>query len=149
MKIYQAEVSFVLKEDGPATKLEKPELVCEYMKDAFVNPEQESFWVISLNRYNYPKARQMISLGTATSTLAHPREIFRAACMASATAIICVHNHPSGNPTPSGADITITRQIREAGNILGIPILDHIVMGQLDMDPLCKGYYSFRENGLL
>lgn len=149
MKIYQAETRFIaVCEDGPAVKLEKPETVVEYMQGAFdAYPEQESFWVILLNRHNYPKARQMITLGTATSTLTHPREVFRAACLASATAIICVHNHPSGNPAPSAADIAVTRQLREASKVLDIALLDHIIIGQKEMDPNGRGFFSHREEG--
>jgi DNA repair protein RadC len=120
------------------------------MKGAFdEHPEQESFWVIALNRKNFAKGRQMISLGSATAAIAHPREIFRAAILMSATAIICVHNHPSGDPHPSSADLQLTRQIREAARTVEIELLDHVIIGEIDADPLKKGFYSFRENGLV
>lgn len=149
MKIFEAQISFILREDGPSIPVNTPALVAEYMKGAFdANPEQESFWVIFLNRKNVPKGRQMISLGTAVSTLAHPREVFRGACLASATAIICVHNHPSGDPAPSSADVSLTRMIREAGKIVDIPLLDHVIIGDENCDPNKRGFYSFREAGL-
>lgn len=150
MKVYDVSMKFVLKEDGPAQVLNRPELVASYMKDAFLtNPEQESFWVIFLNRKNYPKGRQMVTLGTATSCLAHPREVFRGAIMAGATAIICVHNHPSGDPAPSAGDVQVTRILRESAKIIDIDFLDHIIIGSPDCDPQMKGYYSFRDAGIL
>jgi DNA repair protein RadC len=64
-------------------------------------------------------------------------------------AIICVHNHPSGDPAPSGPDITVTRQLREAAKIVDIELLDHVIVGKAECDPLTRGYFSFREAGLL
>jgi DNA repair protein RadC len=60
-----------------------------------------------------------------------------------------VHNHPSGDPSPSASDIQLTRQLREAGSIIDIPMLDHVIVGDREADPLARGYYSFREAGLL
>jgi DNA repair protein RadC len=110
---------------------------------------QESFWVIFLNRRNHALGRQMLTLGTLTCTLIHPREVLRAAILASAAAILVAHNHPSGDPSPSAADIQLTRQLREACTATDIPLLDHIICGERDADPIGKGYYSFREAGLL
>jgi DNA repair protein RadC len=121
-----------------------------YMSGAFdSHPEQESFWVVMLNRRNRATARQMITLGTQTSALAHPREVFRAAILGAAAAIICVHNHPSGDPSPSAADVHLTRQLSEAARAVDIPLLDHVIIGERQHDPLGRGYYSFREAGLL
>lgn len=151
MKIFEASISFsVVREDPEPYRTDRPAKVVQYMQGAFdTHPEQESFWVILLNRKNFPKGRTMISLGTATSTVAHPREIFRAAVLASATGIICVHNHPSGDPAPSAADITMTRQVREAGKAMDIEVLDHVIIGTKDCDPRGVGYYSFREAGMI
>jgi len=137
-----------LKRENPMVN--KPELVAEYMSDAIdASPEVESFWVILLNRKNRALGRHLVTKGTATSALAHPREVFRAAIMASATAIICVHNHPSGDPCPSAADVQITRQLREAAKAVGIDLLDHVIIGEAQADPMGRGYYSFREAGLI
>jgi DNA repair protein RadC len=150
MKKYDAKLTFVLKEDGPALKLDRPELVFSYLEDVIaLNPEQEQFWVIFLNRKNYPIGRLMVTLGTATSSLAHPREVFRAAIMANSCAIICAHNHPSGDPSPSDADRQITRVLREAAKIIDIQLLDHVILGDSSCDPQGKGFYSFREAGLI
>lgn len=152
MKRYDVSLKFVCVEEeaGPAQACNRPDKVVEYMRSAFeVNPDQESFWVILLNRKNFPKGRTMVTLGTATSSLAHPREVFRAAIMGGATAIICVHNHPSGDPAPSNADVHLTRQLREASKVVDIELLDHVIMGSPKADPLGLGYYSFRETGIL
>ena len=150
MKKYNAKLVFTLQEDAPSEVLNTPEAISKYMEDAFsINPEQESFWVIFLNRKNFPMGRLMVSLGTATSSLAHPREVFRGAIMASAAAIVVCHNHPSGDPAPSAADVQVTRVLREAAKVIDIQLLDHVICGQESCDPRGRGYYSFKEAGLL
>lgn len=150
MKIYNIELNWTLKEDGPAVILNRPELLVEYMKGAFdQHPMQESFWVILLNRKNYAIGRHMITLGTATTCLAHPREVFRPVILGGATAFICVHNHPSGDPAPSDADVSVTRKLREAAKIMDIKLMDHIIIGNPEIDPMKRGFYSFREMGIL
>jgi DNA repair protein RadC len=109
----------------------------------------EKFWVLCLNRRNRLRKRVEISSGTATAALAHPREVFRSAIREGASALVCVHNHPSGDPSPSAADIQLTRQLREAASAVDIPLLDHVIIGRRGADPLGRGYYSFREAGLL
>jgi DNA repair protein RadC len=74
-------------------------------------------------------ARETVSIGTLNSSAVHPRELFKGAIRRSAAAIILVHNHPSGDPTPSKEDMDVTRRLQEAGEIVGIEILDHIVIG--------------------
>jgi DNA repair protein RadC len=79
----------------------------------------------------------------------HPREVFREAIRAAASAIICAHNHPSGDPAPSAADIRVTRQLREAALTVEIDLLDHVIVGSPVADPAGVGWYSFRSAGLL
>jgi DNA repair protein RadC len=105
--------------------------------------------VICLDRKNKPISRTMVTLGTLTSALAHPREVFKIAILASAAAIVVSHNHPSGDPAPSSADIQLTRQLREASKIIGIDLIDHVIVGTAEDDPLHVGYYSFRNAGML
>ncbi|MGH7944543.1 MAG: JAB domain-containing protein, partial [Opitutaceae bacterium] len=93
--------------------------------------------------------RVEISSGTATAALAHPREVFRAAVRESAASIICAHNHPSGDPAPSAPDLHVTRQLREAAKAVDIELLDHVIVGRTGSDPAGKGYFSFREAGML
>ena len=109
----------------------------------------EKFWVLCLNRRNRVIKCVELTSGTATNTLAHPREVFREALKESASAVLCAHNHPSGDPTPSSADIKITRQLREAAVTVDITLLDHVILGRPAADPSGLGYYSFRESGLI
>ena len=81
--------------------------------------------------------------------LAHPREVFRAAVQYGATSVSVCHNHPSGDPEPSSADCTITRQLREAGRVVGIELVDHVILGRIDRDPSGRGYFSFRLAGII
>jgi len=150
MRIYEAKLSYHLVQEGAAETVSNATRVVEYMRGGFDElPLAEAFYVIVLNRKNKPMGRHRVTVGTATAALAHPREVFRIAVMASATGIICVHNHPSGDPAPSAADVQVTRLLREASQTLEIPLLDHVIIGNVIDDPLARGYYSFREAGLL
>ena len=152
MVIHEAKLSYNSEEKDISEYpiLGRADLVANYMKEAFIQyPLQESFWIICVNQKNRVISRHMTSLGTANSTLAHPREIFRPAFLTNCTSIICAHNHPSGDLAPSGADITLTKILKEAGKILDIQLLDHVILGQIDCDPLNRGYYSFREAGII
>lgn len=134
---------------GKAEPLSRADKVVEYMDGAFERPDNEMFFCILLNRRNFPRGRHLVTVGTLTCALAHPREVFRPAILGGAAAVICVHNHPSGDPSPSAADIHLTRQLREAGTALDLPMLDHVIVGDRDFDPLGRGFYSFREAGLV
>ena len=85
----------------------------------------------------------------ATSSLLHPREVFRQALKHAASAAIVAHNHPSGDPTPSPADRAVTRQLADAGRVVGVELLDHVVIGRPEADPGGKGWFSFGEAGLI
>lgn len=111
--------------------------------------EVEKFWVVCLNRRNRLMRTVEISSGSATSTLAHPREVFRAAIREGATAIACAHNHPSGDPAPSAPDMHVTRLLREASRTVDVQLVDHVIVGRRNLDPQGRGYFSFREAGLL
>lgn len=129
--------------------LNRAELIAAYFAPVIRGLEVEKFWVLCLDRKNRLLKRVEITSGTATATLAHPREIYRAAIRESASAIACVHNHPSGDPAPSAPDIHVTRQLREASKAVDIELLDHVIVGRSECDPLSRGWYSFREAGLL
>ena len=144
IRIYEAKLTFHLVEEGRKKALDAPPLIVEYLRGAFdEDPTVEWFIVILLNRKNVPLGRCVVSRGSATGTLVHPREVFRSAILANACAIICAHNHPSGDPDPSRNDIIITRTLRDASRIIGIDLLDHIIVGT---EP---AYYSFAEAGIL
>lgn len=151
MRVYEARLVYeaTLFEVG-GTSLSSAELVYDYMRDTLeIYPMQEAFHVILLNRKNKPLGRTMVTLGTAGSTLVHPREVFRPAIVGGASAVVCVHNHPSGDPAPSAADIRVTRQLRDAAKTVEIDLLDHVILGRKECDPANIGFYSFRSAGFL
>ena len=127
----------------------RPELVLAHFQPQIAGLAVEKFWVLCLNRKNRLLKQVAITSGTATSSLAHPREVFREAIRHGATAVVCVHNHPSGDPAPSAADVQVTRQLREAAKAVDIELLDHVIVGRAAADPQGRGYYSFREAGVL
>ena len=140
----------ILKEDdGDEALFDSPEVVTQYFRTSIAGLEVEKFWVLCLDRKNRLLRCVESTSGTATSSLVHPREVFREAIRLSAAAIITVHNHPSGDPAPSRADIKVTRQLREAASVVGIDLLDHVILGQKSKDPQGVGYYSFNEAGLI
>ncbi len=95
----------------------------------YFNPETECLFVLLLNTRRRVKGHHLVSIGTMDTIIVHPREVFRVAILAGAAAIICMHNHPSGEPTPSDADIRITRELARAGLLLRIELLDHVIVG--------------------
>lgn len=111
--------------------------------------EVEKFWALLLNRKNRLLKLVEVTSGTLHSSLVHPREVFREAIREAASGIICVHNHPSGDPLPSSADIKVTQQLRDAARTVQIDLLDHVIIGRLSADPLGRGYYSFRDAGMI
>jgi DNA repair protein RadC len=146
MEVARRAITFPASE---APVLGRPDQIVAHLEGAASGLEVEKFWVLCLNRRNRLRKRVEISSGTATAALAHPREVFRSAVREGATAVACVHNHPSGDPSPSASDIQLTRQLRDAGAAVDIPLLDHVIIGRRGADPLGRGYYSFREAGLL
>ena len=150
MRVWEAKLSYNLLRLGDEPILNEAEGVANYLENAFdEDPTVEWFIVILLNSKKRPIARQVVTKGTATSSLVHPREVYKAAILSGATGIIVAHNHPSGDPAPSRADIQVTRQLREASKIIGIDLLDHVVIGTAEDDPTGRGFYSFNEAGLL
>lgn len=131
-----------------APVLNRPELVAQFMRPIVASLEVEKFWVACLNRKNRLKKLVEVTSGTATSSLAHPREVFRAAIQHGATAVVCIHNHPSGDPAPSAADVQVTRQLRDAARAVDIDLQDHVIVGKASADPRAVGHYSFREAGI-
>tara|TARA_Y100000588_G_C14113876_1_gene864206 strand:+ start:531 stop:1250 length:720 start_codon:yes stop_codon:yes gene_type:complete len=136
-------------ESGDAPLLDDAEKVRQLLHPIAAGLEVEKFWVICLNRKNRLMKLEAVTKGTATSSLVHPRETFRPAIANGASAIIVAHNHPSGDPSPSSADLTVTRRLRDSGEVLGIELLDHVIIGSPANDPNGLGYYSFNEAGAL
>ena len=119
-----------------------PNSVFNVFKNIFTNSCVELFVVIHLKTNNMPTAYEIVSKGILNSSLVHPREVFKSAILQNAASVILAHNHPSGNPEPSSEDIVMTKQVIEAGKILGIPVQDHIIFAD-------ERYYSMAENGLI
>jgi DNA repair protein RadC len=130
-------------------KLDEPAAIAEFCRPECLGLGVEKFWVLCLNRRNRLIRRIEVTSGTAGSTLVHPREVFREAIKEAATAVVCVHNHPSGDPAPSAADIRVTRTLREAARTVDIALLDHVIVGESRHDPTGLGFYSFRDAGVL
>lgn len=139
----------ILKDAGISIDNGKEQLKAQARNFPLERLEVEKFWVLCLNRKNRLLKRVELTSGTATAALAHPREVFRAAIRESSTAIVCAHNHPSGDPAPSAPDMHVTRVIREASKAVDIDFIDHVIVGRPEADPLAKGYFSFREAGIL
>jgi DNA repair protein RadC len=107
----------------------------------YADRKQEYFICVSLNGAHEVMAIRVVSIGLVNRTMVHPREVFAEPIAERATAVICCHNHPSGNLEPSGEDGEVTRRLKQAGEILGIPMLDHLIIGK-------EGFYSFMETEL-
>jgi DNA repair protein RadC len=103
--------------------------------------DREQFRIVLLDAKNHVLGVRVVSVGSLSSSIVHPREIFKEAIARSSAAIILVHNHPSGDPTPSREDVEVTRRLVEAGRLLGIEVLDHVVVGD-------NKYVSFKEKGI-
>jgi DNA repair protein RadC len=133
----------------PGERLDAPAKVWARVEPLAAGLAVEKCWVLCLNRRNRLLGLHEISSGTATSSLLHPREVFRQALRHAASAVIVAHNHPSGDPAPSHADRAVTRQLAEAGRVVGVELLDHVVVGRPESDPAAKGWFSFGEAGLI
>jgi DNA repair protein RadC len=109
------------------SKITRPEEVAQYLRRRVRDDAREHFVAIYLDGRNRPIADSIVSIGTATASLVHPREIFQPAIALGACALLIAHNHPSGDVTPSAEDLDVTRRLAEAGRILGVTLLDHVV----------------------
>lgn len=126
----------------PSVIIRSPEEIYRHYSSLFRHQVRERFVVFWLSSANKVLGFEVVSEGTLNSSLVHPREVFRGAIVATAAAIIIAHNHPSGNLEPSNEDIAITRQIADAGKIIGIPVHDHIIFTD-------DTYTSFAERQLI
>jgi DNA repair protein RadC len=139
----------MLMSPTPTPLLDRPELVAAHLAPVASGLLVEKFWVLCLNRKGRLIKQVEITSGTATATLAPPRDVFRAAIQVSASALICAHNHPGGDPIPSSADINVTRALCEASKTVQIELLDHVIVGSPTLDPRGVGHFSFKAAGLL
>jgi len=125
-----------------ASLILSPQEVYELIKEHLQDSDREQFIALFLDSRSAVIGMNTVSVGTLTESLVHPREVFKGAILANAASIIVAHNHPSGEALASEADMSVTTKLKEAGRILGIPIEDHVIVGEV-------GYFSFRQQGLL
>jgi len=118
-----------------------PEDVLPHVRD-IVPAKREHFVVLLLNARHEVMRRETVSIGSLNASIVHPREVFLPAILHSAASIVLVHNHPSGDPEPSEEDLSITKRLREVGEVVGIGVLDHVIVG-------VRGHVSFRSRNLL
>lgn len=131
---------------GESPLLDTPEQVADLLREENRFLEVETFQALLLNTRRRLIRVEKLSQGTLDTILVHPREVFRAAIAANAAAVVLVHNHPSGDPAPSEADIKVTRDLIRAGQLLKIEVLDHVVLGRAT-EARTKDYASLRELG--
>jgi DNA repair protein RadC len=124
------------------TPIRGPEDVYRHYHPTLRHVGQERFFAVLLDGRHRVLGHEIVSLGTLTASLVHPREVFRPALRACAAAVILVHNHPSGDPTPSPEDREVTLRLAQAGEILGVRVVDHVVVAE-------RGFRSLRDDGVL
>jgi DNA repair protein RadC len=122
--------------------IRNPDDVVAILKDELLKSDREKLISVMLNAKNVVIGMEVVSVGSLTASVVTARELFKSAILASAAAVIISHNHPSGDPTPSQDDIRLTERISKAGELLGIKLLDHVIIGEL-------GHYSFSDAGRL
>ena len=139
-------VQLPLVRESTGELVRTPEDVCRVCGDMALLA-QEAFTVLAVDVKNRLINRHLVSLGLADASLVHPREVYRPVLSDGASAIICVHSHPSGDPTPSAEDLRVTRQLVEAGRIIDIKVLDHVIIGRPRNGS--PAFVSMRESGLV
>jgi len=122
--------------------LHSAEDVYQHFRENLGREKRELFYVVLLNNKNRKMREVKISEGSLTASLVHPREVYNQVIRESAAGVIFVHNHPSGDPAPSAEDIDITKRLKEVGDVMGVRVLDHVVIGH-------DRYFSFNERGML
>ena len=127
---------------APGDTVLRADDICRLLAPDMRGAQQEAFVVVFLNARHRVTGTQLVSLGTLDASIVHPRDVFRAAILQSAAAVIVAHNHLSGDPEPSPEDIALTRCLAEAGRVVGVPVLDHVIIG-------AAGRVSLAERGIL
>ena len=113
----------------------------EYIIREFADLDREVFMILNLDTALRPINLNVVSMGTLSENMVHPREVFKASILSNASSVICIHNHPGGDVTPSDPDIAVTNRLTECGKILGIEVADHLIIGGRD-----GTYFSFQES---
>lgn len=124
-------------------KISSPSDAIEIGRSMLDGSDREKLLLCCLNTKNEPTNLNIVSIGSLNSSIVHPREVFKLAILGNSASIILFHNHPSGDTTPSKEDVNITERIKEAGKIIGIELIDHIILGDEDK------YTSLKEKGII
>lgn len=133
----------LVREGAPsAQELSSPKAVFAFMRPKCKRLDREHFWRIDLDARSRVVGYEVVSVGTVSASLVHPREVFKGAILNNAAGMIVCHNHPSGDTSPSPEDKEVTRRLQRAGELMGIPVLDHMVVAD-------RSYFSFKEHGLI
>lgn len=141
--LYELKVVRVIQNGyGRTRKFNTPRDVYEVFRDRAEKADREEFLALLLDTKNVMLGFHVVSIGALNRNMAHPREVFKAAILANAASVLLVHNHPSGDPKPSEADIVSTKELMASGELLDIPVLDHVIIGD-------GTYYSFLDNKVL
>jgi len=125
-----------------AVIISSPQDAANLLMEEMRHLREEHFVVLFLNTKNHVVGRETISVGSLSASIVHPREVFKVAIRRNSASILCAHNHPSGDPTPSMEDVQLTRRLRDAGDLVGIELLDHIVIGD-------RRFVSLKESGCM
>jgi DNA repair protein RadC len=142
IKQERLENSNTVEEMNGKTEITNPDMLCDIIRNKITDYSKEHFFVISLNSRSKLISIEPITIGILTASLVHPRETFGSAIRSHATQIIIAHNHPSGDAGPSDEDMKVTRRLLEAGKIMGIELIDHLIVTS-------NGYFSFRKENLV
>ena len=141
--IYQVRLVRDGSQRAERKKVSHPAVAAEVLRVYLDGVDREHFVVLLLDTQNQIIGIHTVTVGTLDASLIHPREIFKPAILANAASVVLAHNHPSGDPSPSAEDRAVTRQLRSAGSLVGIEVLDHIIVGD------GSRYFSFSEAGAL
>lgn len=143
-RVAEVRATYHRKDQINVAKIKGSHTVNEYIRKIYPVPIElrEAFLCLYLNVANNVQAYAIISVGGISSTTVDPKVIFQNALLCNASSIVLIHNHPSGALEPSNSDINLTEKLKKAGQVMDIPILDHLIIG-------AEGYYSFADNGLI
>jgi DNA repair protein RadC len=139
--LFEASFRINSKTDGKKVKISSPRDIFDWMSPQMKYLKKEEFRIALLNTKNVVIDIKTISVGSLNASIVHPREVLKEAIITSSASVVLIHNHPSGNSRPSKEDISITKRLAEAGELVGINILDHVIIG--------NDYTSLKEEGIL
>lgn len=140
--IYRVELVREASVAAPSRLIQSPADACDILRAFIGATDREHFVALLLDTRNRAIGINTVAIGHLNASVVHPREVFKPAILSSAAAVILAHNHPSGDPDPSQEDIALTHRLRQVGELLGIPILDHLILGD-------SAFVSLKERGCL